>query len=312
MKIAWPQFSNTFYVWGDFMSNKLIQRILWGSCGLVTLLMILALYLQLTTPAEVGKLPELSKKPVGKDTNKLPPFREYADIWNAKINADPPPTATPPPRNTLAQDLQRYLKIDAIMSKTDAMLITLNDRKRVLVGVYDPDKKGRKNWEVKLTPLLTVIIVEIIPGKGIKFRDPRNNTEALLELEKDKVFQDKVREVKLEPQNIGSNEWAVSPVVGKSLLDNYDQYVQELGLKIHHDANGNPMGIRLRMIPPGSKANSFGLAKDDIVTSINGARLNGFSRNVIDQIIKQNQKSKTVVLTVIRNGRPVQLTYQIR
>ncbi len=285
------------------MPVKQIKNILWASSSVMGLALFWAIFSLFFSTQPQGKeltLPEIPEAPI------YPPIKGgnmgyYSSIWKARVNTDPPVVKYEEVKEPdFLLRLKQGIKVIEVMSERSALLEY--NRKNTTFGKGDPIQVGSLN----------VVMIELVPGEKIKFQDTQSKAEAWLEKEDLRNKENVRREEATQVQKVGENQWAISQKEGKELFQNYDQFVQELGLKLHRRSDGSVLGVRVRQITEESKAYQYGFRKDDIIGLVNKAPLDDFSPQKIQELSQSFKGSDEIAITLLRNRKKVTLKFKIR
>jgi type II secretion system protein C len=128
-------------------------------------------------------------------------------------------------------------------------------------------------------------------------RPPRNNPTAELAA----AIEANVREV-------GANTWEVDRSVIASLKGNPQAF---RGIRIlPHVENGKASGFKVTQLSARSPISKIGVKRGDVISAVNGAALTGPDK--VLQMMTQINTLSRVEITVMRGGKPVNLTYLLR
>ncbi len=239
----------------------------------------------------------------------------YRDIWEARILIDAPKTVIDEgpkvPADWHRELVQRSVKIEQILT-TGYAFVSINNQDPVLLEALNPSNKidRTRPWEVKLQGnKLTAL--EIVPGKGIRFRFDAGNKEVWLEDRNPRLTQPGKSE-EFKSQQIAPNHWAVTSQDGTQLLQNGEQHLQALQPALEYDTEGNAIGIRIRGdISQSSDLFKYGLRKDDIVKSVNGSPLNSDQYEYFRQLVQTHRTSKKIEIELLRGQSTIKLTFDV-
>ena len=135
------------------------------------------------------------------------------------------------------------------------------------------------------------------PRKRTARRPPRNNPTAELAA----AIEANVREV-------SANTWEVDRSVIASLKGNPQAF---RGIRIlPHVENGKVSGFKITRLSSRSPISKIGVKRGDVISAVNGAALTGPDK-VLQMMTQLNTLSR-VEITVMRGGKPVNLTYLLR
>jgi general secretion pathway protein C len=109
--------------------------------------------------------------------------------------------------------------------------------------------------------------------------------------------------------DLGNNRYAMSRATVNGSL----QHLSELFTQIRavpDIVNGRTVGFAVSEIEPGSIFDQMGLEDDDVVTNVNGQALNDPARAM--QMLNLVREQRSISVKVLREGKPVELSYEIR
>ena len=287
-------------------------RLFWLGNAFLSLLLILALFL-IFSHAEVAPMQPLDVNQKGQIKQEAKrPLEYYSEIWDVNVNIKSPAVVAAPqiPSDWHQQLLARNIKIEQIISNGFA-LVSIGGQSRLLEALSETNKEDRsKPWEIKVSGH-QLIVQEIVLGKGIRFRFEQAKKEVWLE-HKENTASDNKGTSQSQTQTPGPNQYSISREEGTELLKNSDKYIEEMAPVLEYDENRNPIGIKLRRINSGSKAHSFGLRENDVISDINGSPLNSLSPDSMRQLIEKHRKDNGIVVKIVRNNQKIILSFDIR
>lgn len=109
--------------------------------------------------------------------------------------------------------------------------------------------------------------------------------------------------------DLGGNRYAMSRATVSHSLQNLSELFTQIRA-IPDIVNGRTVGFTVSEIEPGSLFDQMGLEDDDVVTTVNGHRLNDPARAM--QMLSTVRDQRSIQLRILREGRPLQLSYEIR
>ncbi len=96
-----------------------------------------------------------------------------------------------------------------------------------------------------------------------------------------------------------------------------DRYTSDLGAILQQaravpelDSHGQMHGFRMAMMQPGSLFEKIGLRQGDVITSVNGDRLNSAQKGI--ELYNQFRSDSSFRIEVLRNGRTEVISYSVR
>jgi general secretion pathway protein C len=110
-------------------------------------------------------------------------------------------------------------------------------------------------------------------------------------------------------RRLASNRWQVS----RATVDRSMQNMGELLMQARatpNMRNGKIEGFQLSEIQPNSLFGDLGLQNGDIITGVNGQEINDPARAM--QLLELLRNQPSISLSVIRNGQPTELNFDIR
>ena len=306
------------------MSIRFWVKACWMSCLLVFCLTGASFVMKLKVNVEEYPVP---KKPnSGLSKKKRKQLADYSPIWESDINIKRKkiiyqPVKVHKAKNWFESLLKNNITYMEIKAHGYALIRLRYRRKPQLIESQETANKSDriKRWILTLSGR-QITVAKIVPGKGILFQI---NKESAWIYENSYNFRAKNKfawRVKMRGSNSkgynriprgDSNYKAISKKDIKDLRDNYDSYYTDLAPKLKTEY-GNPVGIELRNIS--SKASKYGLRKNDIISRINGKKLRSDKISFLKRLLrrKKGERKKQVEIELIRNGRKVYLTYELR
>lgn len=301
------------------MPIKTIKKTIWFASGFLSLLLCAALFFTFfISTASAQKVPELPAKPK-LNNNKKTTLIQLSALWKTEINAKKPvdpiiKDSSPGPivkGPTLEDILSRNLQIHSILN--DDFAIIEYQRKKMIIRPFDQKEEdsfldlgdeSQRPWEVNI-PGKKLIVQKISYKEGILFKNKSDGQEGWLKRGKKDALGNSIRKLP-RSRKIGENQWLVTRDEARKMYEDYDKYIGEMGLRPHEN------GIWIRRIPEGSKAEFYGLQKNDIVVDFNGTPLKMdelSSKSNIRKMAKKYRKMKSFRLNIIRNGQKMALRF---
>ena len=114
------------------------------------------------------------------------------------------------------------------------------------------------------------------------------------------------------PANNASRGPAVSvpkQQIVEQVLSNPSDVLTRLQPEIARDANGNPTGLTAKNIDSLPIAKTLGLQNGDVLQSVNGEMIDSVSK--IAEIAGKYGNAANLNITVLRNGKPISMTYNL-
>ena len=93
------------------------------------------------------------------------------------------------------------------------------------------------------------------------------------------------------------------------VLSNPSDVLTRLQPEIARDANGNPTGLTAKNIDSLPIAKTLGLQNGDVLQSVNGEMIDSVSK--IAEIAGKYGNAANLNITVLRNGKPISMTYNL-
>jgi general secretion pathway protein C len=109
-------------------------------------------------------------------------------------------------------------------------------------------------------------------------------------------------------RRLGGNRYVVARATVDSNLQNMAQLFTQIRA-VPNLQDGRSTGFKLSDIEPGSIFQAIGLHDGDILTDVNGENVSDPTRAI--QLLGQLRQSPSISLEVMRDGRPVELHYEI-
>ena len=302
------------------MPIKTIKKTIWFASSFFSLLLCGALFMVFfVSSVDAQKVPELPPEPQRNNNTKVT-LIQYSALWKTDFNAKrPKPTVTNttpvsrPKAPKLESILSRNLEIHTILNESFAIVI-LNRREKMIMRPFnqkeentflDLGDESQRPWEVSI-PGKKLILKKIDYQQGILFQNAANEEEqGWLKPSSDGGLGSSVRKIP-KSRKIGENQWMVTRDEARKMYDEYDKYIGEMALKPHND------GIWVRRVPEGSKAEFYGLQKNDIVVDFNGTPLKLdelSSKSNIRKLAQKYRKMKSFRLNIIRGGKKMTLRF---
>ncbi|SRR5579875_478905 len=110
-------------------------------------------------------------------------------------------------------------------------------------------------------------------------------------------------------RQVGTNHWQINRSTVDRSLQNMGQLLMQ-ARATPNLRNGKIEGFRLSEIQPGSIFSQLGLQNGDIITEVEGQEVNDPARAL--EMLSLLRDRPSISLTVMRNGQPVQLNFDIR
>jgi general secretion pathway protein C len=110
-------------------------------------------------------------------------------------------------------------------------------------------------------------------------------------------------------QRVGPNQYVIQRASVDRNLQNMGQLFTQMRA-IPNMQDGKTDGFRLSEVIPGSLFSQMGLRNGDVVSSIGGQDLNDPTQAIA--LLNSLRNSSSLQITIMRHGRPVDLSYQIQ
>lgn len=303
-------------------------RIFWFGNALLFLLLVLSVVLTFSkSEATPVKLSEIPNAPQSTQETKQP-LEYYSDIWNVTLNTNPP--AAPPTKPTVPSDwhkqlLEKNVKIKQVLSNGYALIMFSNQEKLLEARTEVNKNDASKPWELTISGN-KVIVLSIVPGKGICFqfpdkkevwlshKDPTNSqvTPSTNPSSINEPTDTSAPSLPPAESLAETGQWEITSEEGTELLKGSDTEIEAMAPQVELDQNGNPIGIKLRRVGESSKAFRYGLRENDIIKSINGSPTNALSPEAIRRLIDSHKKDKHIVVNIMRNNAPTTIRFNVR
>jgi hypothetical protein len=166
------------------------------------------------------------------------------------------------------------------------------------------------------TPVSTKqVYIGPVPGTGARPPEPAKTEPAPVETVPVEPVPEPVPMVETPAGSLfQEEEGAFAPTSEgiEYLKDNYERLLEETRTQTYRDRDGRAAGIRIVGIASASVANQFGVRKDDVIVSINGAPVGTQSEAV--NVVKGELRKKARVITVkiLRHGRVIEKRFDTR
>lgn len=247
---------------------------------------------------------------------KISRIFDYAPIWEVKIapeKAEVIVETGPTPE----EELKKLLEIDGVaykgVSKENAYatIKTTSNRKTKLVYIGDIFNPAQSEWYRKeMAPADIVHPAKVLDlsGAGVTFRF---KDEEFILAPKTGAEQEtpENRGGFAKSEEISPGYWQISGAERDSVIGNPDQYIKEAGVVPYYE-RGRFAGLKLKKVEAGSLAEQRGFKKHDVVDKINGITITSMEQL---QAIIDREKSKTrFIVNVMRLGKPVTLTFDVK
>lgn len=308
------------------MPLKTIIKIIWSANFIVLLsVMIVGGWLLFNPPAP-PQIKDFGDPPTPEPQEQRT-MHYYQDIWMTDVlkkKVQIAPIIGTPSNDMYRNVINRNVKIEQILSPGFAML-KIKEKDAQLYTAKPTDAQnnpkntagGIKPWQIQVEAH-TVSIIEITPGKGIRFRFDSMGIEVFVE-HKSGVPATSPPSSSSSNSSSSSglgkktdeNHWTMTSQEGTQLLQNYDRHIEQIGPKVEYDENGQAIGVKLQGVPPDSEAYRFGLRQNDVVRSVNGTTLNSTDPDFVKRLISTHRRSNRITVEVIRNGRVEQIMFDI-
>ena len=296
-------------------------KLCWTGNGILALTLLGVISMIFISPGNEPLLKEeidIKASQEGKTETKRT-FESYKDIWDVETNVKsaPPPVNVEPPVDFHRQMLQRHIKIAHIISDGYAWA-KVNNVDRFLEKMTEMNKNDiKKNWLIEAGGH-QLIVLEIVPGKGIKFRFKTSGKEIWLEdnapadSKTGQKRPEKAEKERIATRMIGPNHMLVSAEEGERLLQDADRHIEQLAPAVEYDASRNPVGVKLRRVLPNTKAHEYGLRENDVITNLNGSSINSMDPAFVRGLIDRHSRDRQVVVEIMRGGQKVRLIFDVR
>jgi type II secretion system protein C len=109
--------------------------------------------------------------------------------------------------------------------------------------------------------------------------------------------------------DLGSNRYAVPRATVNHSLQNLSELFTQIRA-VPDVVNGRTLGFTVSEIEPGSLFDEMGLEDDDVITTVNGQTLNDPVKAM--QMLSGVRDQRSISVSVLREGKPLQLSYDIR
>lgn len=96
----------------------------------------------------------------------------------------------------------------------------------------------------------------------------------------------------------------------RELEEKYDELASKVDVKIVRDAKGNVQGVQATNLSSTPLAAKFGFQEGDIVTSVNGQKVDSLDR--VYDIVEKNRNATSFRVQLLRGGTPLTFTYHLR
>jgi type II secretion system protein C len=109
--------------------------------------------------------------------------------------------------------------------------------------------------------------------------------------------------------DLGGNRYAVPRATVNHSLQNLSELFTQIRA-VPDIVNGRTLGFTVSEIEPGSLFDEMGIEDDDVITTINGQTLNDPAKAM--QMLSGVRDQRSISVRVLREGKPLQLSYDIR
>jgi type II secretory pathway component PulC len=98
--------------------------------------------------------------------------------------------------------------------------------------------------------------------------------------------------------------------LGQKLMDNYEDIASKVDVRVKEDDKGNVIGLTASNLSGVELAEELGLKDNDVLTSINNEKIE--SVEGVYDVIEKYRNASTFRLGLMRDGRPMYLTYRLQ
>lgn len=98
--------------------------------------------------------------------------------------------------------------------------------------------------------------------------------------------------------------------LAQKLMDNYEDIASKVDVRVKEDDQGNVIGLTATNLSGIGLAQELGLQDNDVLTSINNEKIE--SVEAVYDVIEKYRNASTFRLGLMRDGRPMYLTYRLQ
>lgn len=236
----------------------------------------------------------------------------FGPVGQAAPEESEKPEAPPPPPEVVETALRLKLCGTAATFPTDPLATAV---------ILNQDKNTMGTYFIGQEVVDHVTIEEIHQRKVILFNHQANRREVLLS-EEEKNAQTVVASAaapsaapgpearpRPAPAQSPSRVTVKRAEVIQDLFVNYADIVQTIKPEMYRDENGKVAGITAENLETLPLAQKLGVKNGDIFQTVNNERID--SEQKVMELVQKYQNASTLRIGLLRNGRPMVITYQV-
>ncbi|MCS7180385.1 MAG: hypothetical protein NZ891_03435 [bacterium] len=227
----------------------------------------------------------------------------------------PPPTPKTEPTNILKPpplpSLETIIEITGIIYFPQGnSFAIIKDKKTNNENIY---KEEEKVGESKIIKILKDKVIFEYDGKNISLNLENKSTNTPLVISKEETSKVVISSPKVENPNFPEEVISMNVDFNKTVnsLINDQKLIENLNL-LPNVKEGRVEGFKISNLPENSLLYQYGLRNGDIIRRVNGILIDSVATGLKVYTQIKNSNTDIVTIEVLRENRPILLTYRLR